>query len=424
MQFGRHLIWRPGLLARNVFGSTWWMGLRVAIMASYLVALTRLLGPADYGGLTAAIAAASLLGPLTGLGLSPLIVLHGSRNETDLSVYWGKFLSVWLASVPLLCILVFFLWYAMLSDGISLGAMVPLAVAEVALMPLLGGAYHALQAKEIIVPAFRIDAFIATLRLAVVLLLLFFGINDLSVFAWLYLMSTLAGLAFALRVLGGQLGGLTSLVRPSLSDFGDAGAFLLLDLNGRAAGALDKLFLLHLQGSHAVGLYSAGLRVIEAASMPFGALLRSVAPRLFRRENGADAGPRASMRAVAAAVTVLGLLIAGAVYLLAPLLPVLLGADWGKSVSIVRWLALFPLLYGLHHTLLTRVVGISSPRTRLWIELAGLITGVLLYAALIPCLGMLGAVLGQLGSHGVAILLALVVLLQRRQAPPPKALPL
>ena len=56
------------------------MGLRVAIMASYLVALTRLLGPADYGGLTTAIAAASLLGPLSSLGFSPLILLHGSRN--------------------------------------------------------------------------------------------------------------------------------------------------------------------------------------------------------------------------------------------------------------------------------------------------------------------------------------------------------
>jgi O-antigen/teichoic acid export membrane protein len=260
--------------------------------------------------------------------------------------------------------------------------------------------------------------------LGVVLALLALGISDMTVFAWLYLLSALAGLFFGLHLLRAQLGPLMSLVRPTLSDFGDAGAFLLLDLNSRAAGALDKLFLLRLAGPNAVGLYSAGLRVIEAASMPFSALLRSIAPRLFRRENGLDSGPRADIVAVAAVVTALGLLVAVIVYALAPLLPVLLGSDWDKSVSVVRWLALFPLLYGLHHTLLTRVVGISSPRTRLWIELLGLVTSVLLYVFLIPGFGMLGAVLGQLGSHAMAILLAVAVLLRYRQTPPTTMTPL
>lgn len=415
MRLSRFLTWRPGLLARNILGSTGWMGLRVLIMGVYFVALARLFGPADYGLLTTGVALASILGPLTGLGLSPLIVLHGSRDPQHLSGYCGKFLTVWLISVPLLCVFAGFLWYWFLSSRIGIWVMFPLVFAELVFMPLLGAIYHALQAKEIIVPAFRVDALIASLRLVAVLVLLWLDLNEMSVFAWLYLLSVLVGLIFGAYLYRARVGSLFSLVRPTWADFVDAGAFLLLDLKSRAAGALDKLFLLNMHGAQAVGLYSAGLRVIEAATLPFQAFLRSVAPRLFRRQNGVDSGPRASLGIVVGVISVLGLLVAVAIYLLAPFLPVLLGHDWSESVDVVRWLALFPLLYGLHHTLLVRVVGIASPGTRLGIELIGLLVGVLAYVLLIPGLGILGAVFGQIASHVMVILLATAFLLRHQQ---------
>jgi len=406
------------MVFRNTLGSMLWMGIRATIMAAYLVALTRLLGPTDYGVLTAAIAVSSLFGPFTGLGLSPLIVLHGSRAHNNLAPCCGKFLAVWSGSIPILGLLVFVLWSRTLSDTLGWITMAPLAVSEVVVIPLLGGAYHVLQAKEVIVPAFQIDVSIAAMRLAAVLLLLLLGVDSITVFSWLYLMATCVGLGFALRLLRSHLDTLLVVTRPSFADLRDASAFLLLDLNSRASGALDKVFLLNLQGTHSVGVYSAGLRVSEAATLPFGALLRSTAPRLFRRQNGVDSGPRTSTKVVAAVTVGLGTLVAAAIYLLAPLLPVLLGPDWKESVGIMRWLAFLPLLYGLHHTLLTRVVGIASAGTRLQIELLGLAASIVLYATLIPHLGMLGAVVGQLGNHAIAIVLALVVLLHlRRRAP-------
>lgn len=415
MRLHQYLAWRPGLLIKNVFGSTFWIGARVVIMGIYLVVLTRLLGPVEYGALTAAIAFATLFSPFTGLGLSQLIVLHGSRASEKVVTYWGKFIATWLSTAPILTLIIIMLWDNILSSTLSWFAIVPLVISEVFFMPLLGAVYHVLQAKDEIIPAFKIDTSIAALRLGIVILFLLLHIDSIAIFTWLYLLTTLIGLFLGLWLLRLHLENILFTTLPSINDFRDGGAFLLLDLNSRATGALDRMFLFNFQGAELVGLYSAGLRVVEAAMLPFTALIRTIAPRLFRRENGLDSGPTISILISLVVTMALGILIAVVIYILAPVLPVLLGPEWVESVNVMRWLAFLPLLYGLHHTLLTRVVGIASPGTRLRIELAGLAISITLYITLIPSLGVLGAILGQLGSHAVTTLLAGSVLLYLHQ---------
>jgi len=114
-------------------------------------------------------------------------------------------------------------------------------------------------------------------------------------------------------------------------------------------------------------------------------------PRLFRNHH-ADPKAQPKLVSVLLATTIAyGLVAAVLAYLLSGLLPILFGPAFAEAAEVARWLAIFPLLYGLY-ALGCNVLVTSDRRTlRVLAQASGI--AILVVSALmwIPRFGVKGA---------------------------------
>ena len=164
------------------------------------------------------------------------------------------------------------------------------------------------------------------------------------------------------------------------------------------------------------GLYGAAYRIILLGSVPINSFVHVTHQRLLVRDDeGSGTHLKQSMRFTAVA-SGYALLFAAAVWLVAPLLPIVLGDDFAGSVQMLRWLT--PLV-------VLRVL-ISFPQNgMLGLGYTGLRTGLLAITAalsmtsfilLVPSLSWRGALIGNIVVQSVMVVVSWGVLLhlQRR----------
>ena len=100
--------------------------------------------------------------------------------------------------------------------------------------------------------------------------------------------------------------------------------------------------LSHYGMSAANGIYTMAYRVIDLATMPSASMEAAAAPRMFRLgatslKQAAIFGRRLLNRSVlVSAAAAVGM------FVLAPLIPLLVGQGFAESVSALRWLCLIP----------------------------------------------------------------------------------
>lgn len=126
----------------------------------------------------------------------------------------------------------------------------------------------------------------------------------------------------------------------------EAAPFALSSLTWNTFTELPKILLAPVAGAAAVGLYAAGARVLTTALVPLQSLLLVITPRLFAfagERRGSAEQPRLLGHPLPKAVglgtlaaSVLTILVAG----MAPILPLILGAEYRPAVPILRILAL------------------------------------------------------------------------------------
>lgn len=76
----RVLRWRPGPYALDMLMIFGWLLLRAAAQAFTVLLLARWLGASHYGAFVAAVAVASFLTPLAGMGMTTIILRDGARR--------------------------------------------------------------------------------------------------------------------------------------------------------------------------------------------------------------------------------------------------------------------------------------------------------------------------------------------------------
>jgi len=388
---------------------------RLLCQVGAFVLVARALGPRDFGLFVSIVALSAVLGRVASMGSSDLLVREASRSGLVRELLGSATLFVMLVSIPLLGLIV---------------ALSGLFVEQPSTLVVLGvGAVHLLPERLILFFASLhlgtgeiwrsslVEVAQGLLRLSAACVLFALG-GGLLMWTALYALSfavLAVGVLIALQR-GGFLPDLRAGLRGLPAFVREGWVFALGRLSTTAFSQLDKPMLAWLASPTIAGIYGAANRVIEAALLPLSALLVAAYRRHFQ------AGEQGLRESHAFALRMLPLSLGTAVlsglalWLGAPILPLVLGEDYEQVVAAVRLLAALVLLHGLLGPVADALTGAGMQAHRTAIQCIALLVNLLLNFTLIPDYGIYGAIAATLLSTFLMVALAgLQHLLARRR---------
>lgn len=396
--------WRPGRLAQHGGALLGWMLLRAAAQAGTVVLLARTLAAQTYGEFVAVIAVAGFVAPFAGLGLSHIVLRNAARDPAHEAVYFGIARRWWwltLAPSALAAIVA----AAMLLPGNlpTFAACIAIA-AEIAATSFTElGARHR-QAQQDMHAFGAIQAGLPLLRL-LALIVLFLSLHEVSATAALWAYAT-SGLAYT-GFLYWRLSATTDTKTETASEAMAATSglpFSLAVFASRLQAEFNKPVLAQTSFGLA-GNYNVAQRVVDMASLPLMALQEALWPRLH-----AQPDPMRQLRRTGLVLIAMALALGTAIWLAAPLLPLLLGGSFTDTVGTLRWLAWLPALQAFRALLNFQAIHHARMQLIGWAYALGATASVAGVSALVPVLGMTGAVIA-----GYAAEVAMIATLSRQK---------
>jgi O-antigen/teichoic acid export membrane protein len=145
-------------------------------------------------------------------------------------------------------------------------------------------------------------------------------------------------------------------------------------------------------------------------------LLWAAYPSFFRHGQSGIAASTKYARKLIPRACVYGFLACIALFIGAPLLPKLLGAEYTRTTTALRWLSPLPLLKTLHYFVADSLTGAGLQGLRTAVQVCIAVFNILLNLWLIPVYSWRGAAWSSLASDGtLAISLWIVVIWMGRQ---------
>jgi O-antigen/teichoic acid export membrane protein len=173
-----------------------------------------------------------------------------------------------------------------------------------------------------------------------------------------------------------------------------AGAMLIVQGAWSAFSQIDVLLIGAFLSGHAVGIFSAPLRLIAFLGYPGLALAQGVAPRLARHPQQRPQ-VAALQRAIRYIVMAQAALLPFVTVWAAPITVLALGSTFSESASVLRALSPYIFLTGLGPVLVMPLNYMGEARRRVPISIATLLVNAAIDIVLIPRIGILGAAVGS-----------------------------
>lgn len=389
-----------GSLARH-FG---WMfagqGMGYLLRAIYFVLIARLLGVLQYGVVVGAIALANMVTNYGRLGSSVVFLRHVSADRTQFAVYWGNILLVTMSMSTLLIVGLHFAAGHLIAPA-SAAVIVPTAIASCLCEQLTIGAGQVFQTFEkmgITATLNLLTSLARTLTAMGMLLVLHHATAGQWVIASM-VVSALAAIAAVTMVTIG-FGWPQIEPRLFLKRGAEGAEYALSASTGCAYNDLDKAMLSHFGMSAANGIYTMAYRAIDLATMPSSSMEAAAEPRMFQL--GASSLKQTAAfgrRLLNRSVLVSGAAAVG-MFVLAPLIPLLVGRGFAESVSALRWLCLIPVFRSIHGATGSVLTGAGLQRYRSVTQIIAAVGNFGLNLWLIPAHGWLGAAWASLVTDG------------------------
>jgi O-antigen/teichoic acid export membrane protein len=390
---------RPGRLFRNALWLTAGNGLRIALQAVYFVLIARILGARGYGAFAGVVALSAVLASFSGWGAGFLIIKSTARRPDRFPVYWARALLLVGISGAALTVGAMALSALLLPETIPPAVVLAVAVADLFFAPLVLICAQSFQAFQRLRETAMMFVLLAICRLTAALLMWRLVASpspeDWAIF---YVASSAAAAALCVVYVWKALGAPRLAGAGTASELREGFSFSLSLSAQRANNDIDKTLLVRLSTLEAAGVYSAVFRLVEVALMPVTALLAAAYARFFQHgEHGLVPSLQFARRLLMPA---LGYAVAagGAIYLLAPLIPTILGADYAETVTAARWLAVLPVLATLYTVPGHALTGAGHQHARTWIEIAAVIINLGLNLWWIPVYSYYGAIWAMLIS--------------------------
>ena len=380
-------------------------GLRLVIQAAYFVLIARSLGPDAYGAFVTVVAMAALLGPFSGLGTANLFIKNVRSNKREAAICWGNGILLTVFSGSLLSAL-----------GLGLSLILHLQTAPLVVITVCVSDLVLLKVTELAAFGFTAldrmkqtsiqSVVVSLLRLAgIAALMAMVHTVTLDRWVWVYLVATLLGTIYAVAK-GSQLWGPPHLDLPALrKDVAEGVFFSIANSATTIYNDIDKIMLSRLANLEATGIYAAAYRMIDVSMAPVRSLAAAAYPQFFRKGAGGIRATYNYALSLIAKAVLYGAIASAGLWLLAPMMPHILGSKYDQVVPAVRWLALIPLLRCLHSFMADALSGAGCQRTRTGIHVLVALINIGLNLLILPRYSWRGAAWTSLGCDGLLVLL-------------------
>jgi O-antigen/teichoic acid export membrane protein len=386
-------------------------GLSFVVQAVYFVVLARLLGSAQYGILAAAFALVSIVGQYSSMGSGLLFLRYVSPDHSRFREYWGNILLS-TAALGILLVLVLHWSGPWLVGNASASILILLAIGECCCGQLTTCISQIFQTFE----KMRITA---TLGLLTNVLRLVLAAGMLAVLrhatAWQWAIASLiisiAAAVAAVVTVTISYGWPKFVPRLLAKRLGEGFIFAVSGSTTSSYNDIDKVMLGHYGMNVANGIYSMAYRVINISTMPIMSIYGAAFPRFFREGVNGVRTTEPLARRLMKRTLVLGILGAFGMFVLAPIIPYVVGKGFVQSVSALRWLCLIPAFRSMHVAAGDAMSGAGYQKYRLASQIiaAGSNFGMNLY--LIPHYSWVGAAWSSLLTDGGLAAMSWTVLL-------------
>jgi O-antigen/teichoic acid export membrane protein len=377
--------------------------LRLAIQAVYFVLIARSLGPDSYGAFVAVVAMASVLGPFSGMGTPNLFIKNVRSGKREAAVCWGNGLLLTVLSGASFSAFAMGMNYVFHMKN-AYFIVIIVCTSDLILMKITELASFGFAASNRMTQNSIQSVVLSLLRLLGIVALM--GIvHKVTVdrWAWVYLLTSFLGTIYALWK-GSQLWGIPRIDLHALREDVAEGVFFSIGSSASTIyNDIDKIMLSKLSDLASTGVYAAAYRLIDVSMTPVRALIAAAYPQFFRK--GVD-GIRATyvyaLSLIAKAV-IYGVFASAALWLSAPVLPLILGSKYSAVVPALRWLALLPLLRCFHVFLADALSGAGLQRIRTGVQVVVALINIGLNIVILPRYSWRGAAWTSLGCDGLLV---------------------
>jgi O-antigen/teichoic acid export membrane protein len=231
-----------------------------------------------------------------------------------------------------------------------------------------------------------------------------------------YCISTAIVMAIALYLVADRLGSPRLSLYRSFHDIRE-GFYFSASLSAQTIYTdIDKTMLAKLDTLAATGIYGAATRILDASFAPVSALLYAAYPGFFRAGKDGIRSAFTYARPLLKRALLFSGLLSAAMLLLAPLVPYVLGPQYGETVVALRWLSPVPVLRAAHYFLSDTLTGSGHQGLRTALQVGIAAFSVIINLWLIPAYSWRGAAWSLIASNALlvcAVAIALLVLSRR-----------
>jgi O-antigen/teichoic acid export membrane protein len=396
---------KTGGLLRDTTHLSIGQGFRLVIQAAYFVLIARSLGPDAYGAFVTVVAMAALLGPFSSLGTPNLFIKNVRSGKREASVCWGNGILLTVISGTLLSAL-----------GLGLSVLLHLKTVPFAVTIVCFADLVLLKVTELAAFGFTaldqmkqtsIQSVVASLLRLAGIASLIVTTHQVTLHRWVvvYLVTSLLGMMYALWKGSREWGRPAIDIRALREDAAEGVFFSVAGSATTVYNDIDKIMLSRLADLAATGVYAAAYRVIDVTMTPVRSLAAAAYPQFFRKGMGGMAQTYPYALSLIAKTAIYGSLASTGLWLLAPVLPHVLGTKYEAVVPAVRWLALIPLLRCVHSFLADALSGAGLQRARTGIQVLVALINIALNLVILPRYSWRGAAWTSVGCDGLLVVL-------------------
>ena len=387
-------------LARNAGWMFLGQGLGFISQAVYFILLARLLGSKQYGIYAGAFSFVSLVAQYSAMGSDTVLLRYVSADRSKFRVYWGNVL-IFVCTLSTILAFILHLVARHVLNPASAAIVFPAALSLCFCNQIASSAGRIFQAFEQLRVTAAMNLLTNLLRLITAAVMLA-TLHHANARQWI-----IASLCVSFT--GAMFAAGTVIVRLGLPKFQPALIrkhvleglqYSFSTSTSSVYNDIDKTMLSHYGMNVANGIYAMAYRVVEISTVPIFSIRDAAMPRFFVQGNKGIAHSFALGKALMKRVVWLGLASAAAMFLLAPLIPYVVGGDFAQSASALRWLCLIPFFRSIHQMAGASLTGAGLQRYRMSSQATAALFNFLLNLYLIPRHGWLGAAWASLLTDG------------------------
>jgi O-antigen/teichoic acid export membrane protein len=373
----------------------------LGMQAAYFVLLARMLGPLQYGIYAGAVALVTIVSQYSTFGSGFLFLRYVSHDHRKFAEYWGNVLTstALIGGVLILSVRAF---GPALAGAQTAPLLIFVGVGDCWCGQLATCCGQIFQTFEKLRLTALLGSVTNMLRLTLICGL-YLCLHHITARTWAIAQMSVSILAAVISVgtvlrLYGPPRWQAGLFRVHMAE---AASFAVSGSTTCIYNDIDKTMLTHYGMNAANGVYSMAYRIVDMATIPVRAIHSAAFPRFFLRGVEGMCAARDLAKYILKRTIVLSFAAAVGIFVLAPVVPMLVGHGYTEAVSALRWLCLIPLFRCFHLSAGDALTGAGFQNYRLGAQFLVAAANFTLNLWLIPLYGWHGAAWTSLFADGL-----------------------